>query len=114
VRKQVRLEKPSGRICLSGNDCLASKEWSCYVSTDDTGEDQACAGYIAALLCERTPETAAMLGRIREPALEASRTNISKGTWTQAQGAALEADLASCLSLEMKPVIKPVNGCSRA
>jgi len=71
-----------------------------FVSTEYTGEDQACAEYIAALLCNKTPETATMLGQIREPALEAFRNSVSRGTWTQAQGAALEADLECCLSLD--------------
>jgi 2-phosphosulfolactate phosphatase len=71
-----------------------------FVSTDDTGEDQACAEYVAALLCDKTPDTATMLSQIREPALEAFRSEVSKGTWTPAQGAALEADLACCLSLD--------------
>ena len=71
-----------------------------FVSTDETGEDQACAEHIAALLCKKTPETATMLDRIREPALEAFRTSVAKGTWTQARGAALEADLECCLSLD--------------
>jgi 2-phosphosulfolactate phosphatase len=71
-----------------------------FVSTDDMGEDQACAEYIAALLCNQMPETATMLSQIREPALEAFRTNVPRGTWTQAQGAVLEADLECCLSLD--------------
>lgn len=72
-----------------------------FVITDKKGEDQACAEYMAALLCDKTPDAATVLGRIRDNALQDFRTYVSKGIWTKAKGAVLEADLDCCLSLDL-------------
>ncbi len=71
-----------------------------FVTTEQTGEDQDCAEYMAALLRDETPDAATILGRIQDKALQDFRTYISKGIWTKAKGAALEADLDCCLSLD--------------
>jgi 2-phosphosulfolactate phosphatase len=71
-----------------------------FVSTDETGEDQACAEYMAALLRDETPDAATVLGRIRDNALHDFRAYVSKGIWGKAKGATLEADLDCCLSLD--------------
>jgi 2-phosphosulfolactate phosphatase len=71
-----------------------------FVTTDQTGEDQACAEYMAALLRDETPDAATLLGRIHHKAIEDFRTYVSRGMWTKAQGVALEADLDCCLSLD--------------
>jgi len=71
-----------------------------FVTTEQTGEDQACAEYMAALLGGETPDAAGLLGRIHDKALRDFRTYISRGIWTKAQGTALEADLDCCLSLD--------------
>lgn len=71
-----------------------------FVSTDEMGEDQACAEYMAALLRDETPDAATVLGHIHDNALQDFRTYVSKGIWTKAKGTALEADLDCCLSLD--------------
>jgi len=71
-----------------------------FVSTEETGEDQACAEYMAALLRGETPDAATVLGHIHDNALQDFRTYVSEGIWAKAKGIALEADLACCLSLD--------------
>jgi 2-phosphosulfolactate phosphatase len=70
-----------------------------FVITDEKGEDQACGEYLAALLRDETPD-ATVLDRIHDNALQDFRTFVSKGIWTKAKGAVLEADLDCCLSLD--------------
>lgn len=70
------------------------------VATDEMGEDQACADYIAALLRDETPDAAAVLGSIREGGLQGLRALASRRNMTEAQRAQLEADLNCCLSLD--------------
>lgn len=71
-----------------------------FVSTGPEGEDQACAEYMAALLRDETPDAVTLLGHIRDTGLQRIRTFVSRGIWTEAKGAALEADLDCCLSLD--------------
>ena len=71
-----------------------------FVTTEQAGEDQACAEYMAALLYGETPDAATLLGRIHDKAIQDFRTYVSKGIWTEAKGTVLEADLDCCLTLD--------------
>ncbi len=71
-----------------------------FVSTDQDGEDQACAEYMAALLRDETPDAATVLGHIRDTGLQRFRSSVSRGIWTEERRAALEADLDCCLALD--------------
>jgi 2-phosphosulfolactate phosphatase len=71
-----------------------------FVSTEQGGEDQACAEVMAALLRDKVPDAATLLGHIRDTELQRMRTFVSRGIWTEVKGTALEADLDCCLSLD--------------
>lgn len=71
-----------------------------FVSTESGGEDQACGEYMAALLCDETPNITTALNEIRELGLERTRGFIAKSVMTETQGAKLMADLDCCLSLD--------------
>ena len=71
-----------------------------FVSTGQDGEDQACAEYMAALLCDETRDVATLLGHIRDTGQQGFRSFVSRGIWTEETRAALEADLDCCLALD--------------
>lgn len=71
-----------------------------FVSTEPEGEDRACAEYMAALLRDETPDVAAVLSDIHATASQDMRAYVARGTWTEARGARLRADLDCCLSLD--------------
>ena len=70
------------------------------VSTDPHGEDQACAEYLGALLRNQSPNTAALLGRVREAGQQRIVAMKSKGLITEAQQAEFEADIDCCIDLD--------------
>lgn len=71
-----------------------------FVSTESGIEDQACAEYMAALLCDETPDAPSALNEIRELGLQRTHRFIGEGVITETQGAKLMADLECCLSLD--------------
>lgn len=70
------------------------------VSTTQDGEDQACADYIAALLENESPDTLALLERVREAGLQRIREAVSRPDITEAMIAGFVTDLDCCLALD--------------
>jgi 2-phosphosulfolactate phosphatase len=72
-----------------------------FVITDDTGEDRACADYLAGLLGAEMPEVNTLFEAIRSSWMRFIHAGVVRGKITAATAAQLEADLALCTQLDL-------------
>lgn len=78
------------------------------VSTGKDGEDQACAAYMEALLCEEAPDTAALLQLTYDEGHRRLNEALKNGVGTEAQAKQFAADLDCCIDLDRFDFAMPV------